>query len=285
MGAVRERMGQDLRLRRYSENTIREYLRSAKRFVAYFMRHPSGLGAKEVRAYLMHRVESGASPSVQKMDVAAIRFLYAVTLNRPEVIAEMVWPKVPWRLPSILSDGEVSSLLDGFRSPKMRLVVMTTYSGGLRVLEACRLEPGDIDSRRMLLRVREGKGGRERWVMLSERLLDSLREYWRQFRPSGPYLFPGRDGRGHVCPTTVQRAVREAAQQAGLSKRVTPHVLRHCFATHLLEDGADIREIQLLLGHRSIETTSRYVHVSRRHLARLKSPLDRLDAPEGEEGG
>jgi site-specific recombinase XerD len=134
----------------------------------------------------------------------------------------------------------------------------------------------------MLLRVRDGKGRRERYVRLSERLLEDLRDYWRRVRPVGPYLFPGQAGCGHVCPTTVQRVVRQAAVEAGIAKRVTPHVLRHSFATHMLEAGADIREIQLLLGHASIQTTSRYVHVSRRHLARLKSPLDLLGTREGE---
>jgi site-specific recombinase XerD len=279
---IRERMRQDLVLRGYSPFTIREYLGAARRFVAHFRRRPDELGREEVRGYLVHRADSGASPSVQKMDVAALRFLFAVTLGRPEVVAELGWPKVPLRLPCVLSAAEVERLLEALRSPLLQAVVKTAYAGGLRVREVCALVPADIDSQRMLLRVREGKGGRERYVMLSERLLEVLRDYWRNVRPPGPYLFPGRGGRGHINPTTVQRAVHQAAARAGIGRRVTPHTLRHSFATHLLEHGADIREIQILLGHGSIQTTSRYVHVSERHVAKLTSPFDRLGAKEDE---
>jgi site-specific recombinase XerD len=240
------------------------------------------MGLFEVRMYLVHRADAGASPSVLKMEVAALRFLYGVTLGRPEEVAEVCWPKVPQRLPVVLAGSEVERLLEAVRSPVLQIVLRTAYAAGLRVGEACRLTVGDIDSQRMLIRVREAKGGRERHVMLSEKLLGKLRAYWREVRPCGPYLFPDRTGESHICPRTVQRAARQAAVEAGIRKRVTPHVLRHSFATHLLEAGGDIRAIQVLLGHRSIETTTRYVHVSRAHVGRLKSPLDLLGTKAGE---
>lgn len=282
MGAIREQMRQDLVLRGYSQHTIREYLRAAKRIVRHFGRGAEELGADEVRQYLVHRADAQASPSVLKMEVAGLRFLYGVTLGRPEVVAQVGWPKVPRRLPAVLAGSEVERLLEAVRLPVLRAVLLTAYAAGLRVGEACRLKPSDIDSQRMLIRVREGKGGDERHVMLSGRLLGELRSYWREVRPSGPYLFPDRCGQGHICPRTVQRAARQAAVRAGIGKRVTPHVLRHSFATHLLEAGGDIRAIQVLLGHRSIETTTRYVHVSRAHVGRLKSPLDLLGTKAGE---
>jgi integrase/recombinase XerD len=275
MGATRERMREDLELRGYSPHTIREYLRCAGRYVAHFMRHPDRLGEADVRAYLVHRARCGASQSSQKMDVAALRFLYRVTLGRPEVVEGVGWPKVPVRLPAVLSGSEVARVLAAVRSLGLRVALMTAYAAGLRVNEVCRLAPADIDSQRMLLRVREGKGGRERYVMLSQRLLEALREYWRQARPQGPYLFPGHGRRGHVAVCTLQRAVARAARDAGVSKRVTPHVLRHSFATHLLEAGGDIRQIQVLLGHASIQTTARYGPVRRQRLQMA------VEAPRG----
>jgi site-specific recombinase XerD len=156
---------------------------------------------------------------------------------------------------------------------------MTAYGAGLRVGETCRLQAGDIDSRRMLIRIRAGKGGRDRYVMLAERLLFNLREYWSATRPPGPHLFPGSDG--SISPNTIQNAIRKAAEDAGLKKRVTMHILRHTFASHMLEMGADIRQIQLVLGHKSIQTTARYTHMTRSQVAAMGSPLDVLGTDEG----
>jgi integrase/recombinase XerD len=169
----------------------------------------------------------------------------------------------------------VMALLEGLGNVKYRAVITTMYSAGLRISEACSLKPGDIDSKRMLIHVRQGKRSRDRFVMLSHKLLELLRVYWAMERPPGIYLFLGLTKRGHVGPETVRHALREATRRVGLHKRVTPHVLRHSFATHLLEDGADLRTIQVLLGHRSIRSTALYTHVSERHIRATQSPLDR----------
>lgn len=278
MGHIRDRMIADLQLRRYSPRTCEEYLRCARRFVQHYMRSPEGLGEREVRAYLLHLVRvRKASPSVHKMHVAAIRFLYVHTLSRPEAVRWLPWPKVPRPLPVVLSADEVRSLLESFESPKYVAVAMCMYGAGLRISEACSLTPADIDSARGLIHVRDGKRGRDRYVMLADRLLDALRAYWRVARPPlDGYLFPGAVPRSHVSPDTVRSVLKKAAVATRLRKRVTPHVLRHSFATHLLEAGTDVRVIQVLLGHGSIRTTARYTHVSPNHIGKTKSPLDIL---------
>ncbi len=282
MGAVKERMLSDLRLRGYSDRTVSEYLRCTRNFVKHYMVSPERLGNKEIRAFVVHLVEvKGASLEVQKMYVAGIKFLYRVTLGRAEEVADICWPKVPLKLPVVLSGSEMERVLAAVDSDKLLGAITAVYASGLRTREACRLQAGDIDSHRMLVRVRQGKGRKDRYVMLSKRLLEVLRNYWREARPAGPYLFPGEGRSGHIVASTVQRAVKRAGKQAGISKRVTPCALRHAFATHLHEAGADIREIQLLLGHRSIQTTARYLQVSRRHIARLTSPLDLLGTEQG----
>ncbi len=282
MGAIKDRMRSDLRLRGYSDSTVSEYLRCARKFVKHYMVSPEQLGNKEIRAFVVHLAEEKrCSLEVQKMHVAGIKFLYGVTLGRPEDVADICWPKVPLKLTVVLSGSEVERLLAALDSDKLRAAVTAVYASGLRVGEVCRLQVGDIDSRRMLILVRQGKGRKDRYVMLSKRLLEVLRDYWRAARPAGSYMFPGSGRSGHIVRSTVQRAAKRAAKKAGISKLVTPTVLRHCFATHLLEAGADIREIQLLLGHSSIQTTSRYLRVSRRHIASLTSPLDLLGTEQG----
>lgn len=281
MGAMKDRMRKDMELRGYSRTTIGDYLRYAERFARYHGRSPAVLGEAEIIEFLDHLVqEKKLGPSALNVNVAAIKFLYAHTLNRPEEIIRLPWAKTPRPLPVILSGTEVSCLLGAVRSIVPRMVLMTAYGTGLRIHEACALEVGDIDSRRMLIHVRDGKRHRDRYVMLPGRLLLCLREYWKVVRPSGSWLFPGRDGGPLTC-RSAQRAVKRAAADAGIAKRVTPHVLRHSFATHLLESGSDIRTIQVLLGHGSIRTTERYVRISRAHLARTKSPLDLLGTEEG----
>jgi site-specific recombinase XerD len=234
------------------------------------------MGEDQLRTFLLYLMEEEhASPSTVANYVAALRFLYGVTLGRPEVAVRIPYPKVPHTLPDILSSEEVMGLLDALGSVKYRAVVTTMYAAGLRIQEACSLKPGDIDSKRMLIHVRLGKRGRDRFVMLSQKLLELLRLYWTTVRPPGIYLFTGLTTGGHVGAEAVRLALREAARQVGLYKRVTPHVLRHSFATHLLEDGADLRTIQVLLGHRSIRSTALYTHVSERHIRKTPSPLDR----------
>jgi site-specific recombinase XerD len=287
MGQIRDKMMADLKLRRYGTSTTLGYVWCARDFVAYYRRSPLEMGEAEVRQFLLHLInERHVSASRQKTYVAALKFLYSITLGRPEEVVRIPWPKVPVKLPDILDGGEVERLFESLESIEQRAIVMTTYGAGLRISEACTLEVTDIDSRRGLIHVRQGKGLRDRFVMLSPRLLAFLRAYWQATRPAGPALFPGQGGRATMTPEAVRAALRKAVVAAKITKHVTPHVLRHTFATHLHEGGEDIRTIQVLLGHRSIRTTARYVQMSARHIGRTRSPLDRLgeDKPDDEKG-
>jgi integrase/recombinase XerD len=283
MGATRDRMLADLQLRRYSKSTQKEYLRCAKNFVAHFRRPAEEMGSEEVRKFLLHLVVvKKTSPVMHKMHVAALRFLYTHTLGRPEVLPAMPWPKMKRPLPTVLSGSEVLQFLEAVESVKYRAVLMCAYGGGIRISEACKLAPQDIDSRRGLIHIRDGKRGRDRYVMLSQRLLEALRTYWRTERPARDgYLFPGLTPRSHVAVSTIRTVVKKVILALGFEKRVTPHTLRHCFATHLLELGVDVRVIQRLLGHGSIRTTALYTHVSAEHIGRTRSPLDVLGTEEG----
>ncbi|MGH8700640.1 MAG: tyrosine-type recombinase/integrase [Burkholderiales bacterium] len=279
MGQLRDRMEGDLLLKGVAEVTRAEYLRCATQFAAHYRRSPGALGANDVRAYLVHLVDTlHYSPANLKMHVAALKFLYTVTLNRAEVVARIPYPKVPRVLLDIPSPGEVAKVLSALRAPKYRMLLFCAYGSGLRVSEACNLCIGDIDSQRMVLHVRAGKGGRDRYAMLSPVLLDALRQYYRAEHPDKPYLFPGAIPGQPVRPEGVQTALRIALTHSGVSKRITPHTLRHAFATHSLESGTDLRVIQVLLGHANIRTTTRYVHVSTRLIASTRSPLDAIAA-------
>lgn len=282
MGILRDRMEADLQLRNFRPGTQAIYLRCARKLVEHYRRSPAELGEGEVRAYLLHlRNERGLSPATLRVYTAALKFLYEVTLGRPSVVSSLGSPRVAFRLPEVLSGSEVERLLGALRSAKHRAVASTLYGAGLRVGEACRLSVEDIDSRRMLIHVRDGKGGRNRYSVLSPRLLLVLREYWRCERP-GALLFPGFTHSGTVSAEAVREALRRAARRGGIRKRVTPHVLRHSFATHLLETGTDIRTIQVLLGHRSIRTTQLYSQVSGAMIARTESPFDLIGTPRGQ---
>jgi len=277
MGNLRDSMEADLKLRNYSSGTQQQYLSCAYNFAKHFMQSPADMGSTEIKSYLIYMMDDEeAGLSRLKMHIASLKFLYTHTLDRPEEVVRLPWPKVPKTLPDILSGSETEALLVSVDSLKHRAVLMTTYGAGLRITEACTLHIADIDSQRMLIHVRDGKRGRDRYVMLPERLLLVLREYYRACRPPEPYLFPGKTPDRPISATAVRKAVKRAAQKAGLKKRVTPHSLRHAFATHLLESGTDVRVIQALLGHSSIRTTARYTQVSRRHVGRTQSPLDVL---------
>lgn len=277
MGTLHDRMQADIRIRRYSPRTEKEYLRCCTNFAKHFMRSPADLGEEEARAFLVHLVEDKkVSASVQKMYVAGLKFLYGVTLNRPEIVERIPWPKIPKTLPEVLSPGEVARVLDAIDSYPYRMVITTAYAAGLRISEACGLCVGDIDRARNVLHIRCGKGAKDRYVMLSPVLLGRLRDYWRAERPQGPCLFPGRDASRPVHPATVRNALRQAVSSCALTKRVSPHTLRHSFATHLMEAATPLPVIQALLGHGSIRTTSRYTHVSTHQIAATPSPLDRL---------
>lgn len=279
----RIQMKGDLEAGGYAAGTRTHYLSAAQRLVAACNRPVEVIGQKEIRAYFERaRKRDKRGASWLKVEMAGVRYLFAVTLARPAEVAWLRWPRQPSPLPVILSGEEVLQLLGAISTPLYRVVAMTMYGAGLRISEACSLQVGDIDSKRSLIHVRHGKGGRPRNVMLGETLLRALRAYWTANRPPKPYLFPGPDPRKPIEPRSVREAVAAAVATSGLTKRITPHVLRHSFATHLLEMGTDLRVIQALLGHRSIRTTTMYTQVSRAHLAKTKSPLDVLLGPEAE---
>lgn len=273
MGIFRDRMEQDLRLAQYRPSTQENYLRCARNFVAFHMRPPDQVGEEHIRQFLLTLVNK---PSTQKTHMAAIKFLYCKTLGRPEEVVRIPWPRIRQQLPDIVTQDEALGLLDGIANIKHRVILMAAYGAGLRISEACALCINDIDADRGVIHLRHGKGDRDRYVNLPRRLLVCLREYWRAVRPGGELLFPGaRDPHIPIRPETVRQSLRRAAQELGIQKRVTPHSLRHAFATHLLEGGTDIRIIQALLGHRSIRTTARYTRVSSDLIGSVQSPLDK----------
>lgn len=284
MTALRRRMQSDLQIRNYSPSTERVYVGHVARFAVHFGRCPSELGAEEARAYLSHLVkEQRVSWSYYNQAVSALRFLYRVTLARPEMIARLPYPRRVKRLPTVLGAAEVVRLLEAVENPKHRLLLLVAYAAGLRVSEIVGLRVADIDSDRMTIRVRQGKGKKDRQVMLSPVLLKELRAYCRRARPTH-WLFPGQKPGRPLTSRLLQRVCRKAAKAAGLDtggRRVTAHTLRHSFATHLLEAGTDLRVIQTLLGHRSVSTTALYTHVSTDRIRSIVSPLDRLEGLEG----
>lgn len=276
MGNVHDRMRDDLNLKNYAKGTVDNYLGCVRAFLDQLRCPPTKVRSEQVRRYVL-KLAQGRSPATIKMHVAAIRFFYTVTLRRPKVVESLHFPKVPHRLPDILSANEVVNILAAVNEPKYRVILMTAYGAGMRINEACRLLTTDIDSQRGVIHIRHGKRDRDRYVMLSPVLLIALREYWKLHRPTPPVLFPGNNPGSFVNAATVRKALHRARDKAGVTKRTTPHSLRHAFATHLLEDGADIRTIQVLLGHGSIRSTARYTQVSVKHIAQTRSPLDRLD--------
>lgn len=284
MGMLRDKMEGDLTLKGFAANTQRCYLRCARHFAEHYHRSPALLGEREIKDFLLHLVkDKGASPATHRMYVASLKFLYLVTLNRPEAVERIPFPKVPRRLPDILTGSEAQRLISCITSIKYRTMAAVGYGAGLRITEVCGLRPQDIDSGRGLIHVREGKGRKDREVMLAEKLLGMLREYWRVVRPQGEWLFPSNASPLRpVNARTLREALYQAAKAARITKKVTPHLLRHTFATHLLELGNDMAVIQLLLGHASLRTTRRYTRVRAEFLRRVKSPLDVVGTPEGE---
>jgi integrase/recombinase XerD len=260
---LRTRLIQDLRIRNYSQRTIEIYVRCIAAFAKYFGQSPERLGEGHVREYQRYLVEERKSSwALFNQTVCALRFLYGKTLHQDWTVEHIPFPKTEKRLPEVLSLEEVSGLFAAVRTLKTRTILQTMYGAGLRVKEALKLKPRDIDSHRMAIRIQQGKGRQDRYVTLSPTLLETLRDYYRAYRPQGPWLFPSRDPNHPTHPTTVQRACRLAAQKAGLRKRVTTHTMRHSFATNLLEAGVDLRTIQILLGHASLNTTALYLHVA-----------------------
>lgn len=275
MGKYYNKMAEDLKLHGFATSTQYNYLRMARRFVAEFMKPPTKLGEEHVRHFLLRFC---GQPGTQACYRSALKFLFEVTMERPEVMAKIPRPRQPKTQPDILAPAEVLALLQTIDSVQHRAVLTAAYGAGLRISEACRLQIGDIDSARGLIHVRAGKGGHDRHVGLARNLLHCLRHYWRHHRPKGPYLFESTRTGVPISPRPVRESLRRAAARLRIAKRVTPHSLRHAFATHLLESGQDIRVIQAALGHKSIRTTARYTQVSAQHAGKMKSPLDNLDA-------
>jgi site-specific recombinase XerD len=276
MTPLRQRYLEDLRLRNYSPKTQQLYVECVSLFARHFGRSPELLGPEEIRIYQLYLIqEKQVSWSRFNQTVCALRVLYGTTLGRDWVIKHLPFPRKETRLPVILSPAQVSGLLQSISNPRYRMFFTTIYATGLRLSEARNLEVADIDSARNTVRVRQGKGHKDRYVMLSPKLLDLLREYWKTYRP-GRLLFPGLDPERPLAERTLQDALRQARDKAGLSPQVTAHTLRHCFASHLLETGVNVRVIQLLLGHASLKTTARYTHVADSALTQTVSPLDLL---------
>jgi site-specific recombinase XerD len=268
-------MLEDMRIRNLAANTQQAYLLQVSLFARHFGRSPEQLGLEDVRAYQVHLVEKRVSASTLALTVAALRFLYHVTLGWENAIEEIPSPKRDRKLPVVLTPDEVATLLNAVENPKHRAILMTAYATGLRPAEVCSLRVSDVDSKRMVIRVEQGKGHRDRYVMLSSELLQVLRTYWKSERPK-TWLFPGGVAGKHINTRSVYSVCLKAGMRAGLPKRVSMRTLRHSFATHALEAGANIRAIQVLLGHRSITTTSRYTHVTPEALRSVPSPLERI---------
>jgi site-specific recombinase XerD len=261
MSALRERMITDLRVRNYSPRTIKCYVWCVARFARHFGTSPTALGVEQIRRYQSHLVETKhASWTVINQTVCALRFLYGVTLQRPTTIEFIPFPRQPKTLPVVLSRPEVARFLAAVAHPKHRAVLTTMYATGVRLSEALQLRVSDVDSARACVRVAQGKGQQDRYTLLPPTLLEALRSYWRLTHPT-TWLFPGRRPDQPLTVTAIQRRCAPAARRAGLTKPVSTHTMRHCFATHLLEAGVDLRTIQQLLGHRHLETTAVYLHV------------------------
>jgi site-specific recombinase XerD len=279
MTRLRKMMLEELERRNYSPRTIECYIPAVEDFARYFHRPPDQLGPEHIRQYQAYLFrQRKLDPNTVNQRLAALRFFFVKTLRRPWSVAVTPYPKKVHRLPSVLSQAEVAQLINAAPTPFYRILLMTLYATGARRAEVARLKVSDVDSQRMVVHIQGGKGRKDRDVMLSPVLLEALREHWRGLKPK-TWLFPGN--RSHTAPDPITskviwHACHQAALRAGLHNRVHPHTLRHCFATHLLEAGADLRTIQLLLGHHDLEETTVYLHLSHRHLGATASPLDSL---------
>lgn len=276
---LRQRMIEDMRMRKLSAKTQSSYIRAVRHFSGWLHRSPDTASVEDLRRYQLHCVDRGVSPITLNATITGLKFFFEVTVNRPELMAKMRPVRVARTLPVILSREEVSRLIDGARTLKHRTALSVAYGAGLRVSEVVALKVGDIDSTRMLLRVEQGKGQKDRYALLPPILLERLRTWWRHARAEGKvlpggYLFPGLDPLDSMSTRQLNRAVHEAAQAARIDKRVSMHSLRHAFATHLLEQKEDIRTIQVLLGHKKLETTALYTQVATETLRQVISPLE-----------
>jgi integrase/recombinase XerD len=279
MTPLRERMIDDLKLRNRSPRTIEAYVFWVARFAKFYGRSPEHLGPEAVRDFQKHLLESGTSWSAFNQAACALKFLYRVTLKVAWPVEQIPYGRKPRSLPVVLSQDEVVRLVEAVGHPVCRMALLTAYAAGLRITETVSLKAENIDAARMLLHVELGKGQKPRLVPLSEVLLKRLRGYWRDDRPrvkGSPWLFPSADPAKPIDGSTIQKACQRARDAAGIKKHATPHTLRHCYATHLLEAGTDLRTVQALLGHASLSTTAIYTHVKRKLVTATKSPLDAI---------
>ena len=274
MGELRDQMEMDMRLRRFSPKTITCYLACMKGVAKHFGKSPAELGDEQIRAYLHYLMEERkVSQSVLVQTYSALKFFFEKTLQKQWNAFRIPRCKQRRKLPGVLSREEVESVLSATKNLKHRAILMTIYSAGLRIGEATRLKVSDIDSGRMMIRVNEGKGLKDRYTLLGERNLEMLRRYWKAYRPL-EWLFPGRNASGPVSTSAIQRVFKVSLEKARIKKKASVHTLRHCFATHLLESGTDLYYIQRLLGHKSAGTTSVYLHIAGKDIGKIKSPID-----------
>ncbi len=281
MTQLRKMMLEELQRRNYSQTTVTSYVKIVAAFAKHFDHPPDRMGPEQIRAYQVYLInERKLNARTVGHHTAALRFFYCKTLKRAYPIEEVPYPKAPRRLPTILTQEEAVRLIDSASNLFHRTMLMTVYSTGMRRAEMCQLKVEDVDSDRMLIHIRQGKGRRDRDVPLSPKLLETLRQYWLWMKPK-TYLFPGTinglRADKPITPKMLWEACREAAQRAGITKAVRPHLLRHSFATHLLEGGADLPTLQALLGHADLKPTSIYLHLSERHLRAAGTPLDNVE--------
>ena len=272
---LRQRMIEDMTVRNFIEKTRNDYIHHVKSFTAFLRRSPDTATPEDLRAFQLHQTQTGVRPPSINAAVAALRFFFTVTLDRPDMARHLTVVREPRRIPAILSPDEVVCLLEAAPGPKYKAALSAAYGAGLRVSEVVALKVSDVDSKRMLLKIEQGKGRKDRFAMLSPQLLELLRDWYRIARPR-IWLFPGQDPTNHLTPRQFNRIVHAAARTAEIKKRVTPHTLRHSFATHLLEQNVDIRVIQTLLGHAKLDTTALYTRVATTTISAVISPLDRL---------
>ncbi len=272
---LRQRMVDAMAVRNFSDKTRHDYIRHIKSFASFLGRSPDTASADDLRRFQLHQRQNGVQPSSMNSAVSALRFFFSTTLDRPDMERHLTFVREPRKIPVILSPQEICRLLEAAPGPKYKAAMSAAYSAGLRVSEVVALKVADVDSKRMLLRIEQGKGRKDRLAMLSPRLLDLLRDWYCIARPA-VWLFPGRDPMLPMTTRQLTRAVHMAARLAEINKRVTPHTLRHSFATHLLEQNIDIRLIQVLLGHVKLETTALYTQVATNVIRAVTSPLDQL---------
>ena len=275
MSPLRRRMIEDMTIRKFAPKTQHDYLQRVKNFAAYLGRSPDTASSEDVRRYQLHLTASGVGVPTINQTVSTLRFFFKVTLGRPDLVERTTFVREPRKLPVVLSPEEVVRLLDAAPGLKYKAALSVAYGAGLRVSEVVALKVGDIDSKRMIIRVEQGKGGKDRYVMLSPHLLELLRAWWRAARPQG-WLFPGRDRVQPMTTRQLRRACHAAAHMAEIGKPVSPHTLRHSFATHLLEQNTDVRVIQVLLGHAKLDTTALYTRVATRTISKVMSPLEHI---------